>query len=324
MGDSMVTEHIGRISAAIRSFRLNPMFAQVQQLNELARSFKMPSVGGQMKFMQDFASKFRHGSVFDRVMVKPVMEPGLITSKTIEHLLPPMRMGRFMEEAARLRHSIQGSSLEHSLRRISLPTQRVSGMLALAMLTDALRALASVVPPGPSLGVDEIGVEDVDDVARKIDEAIPDPVEGESVDSRVESIISAIESIGDTQKERVVWSIVIPVLVGLLIGLVQSAIADPVKQRISIDASIDVNVILDVALRTEIPRLVGDFALVVKELDVRAQPRRDSSRVGVLRIGDVVTVVEKRRRWTLVVCSSTETGDWMRGWVFSRYLHMIR
>jgi Bacterial SH3 domain len=59
----------------------------------------------------------------------------------------------------------------------------------------------------------------------------------------------------------------------------------------------------------------------VNTLVIRQQAKKNSAKLGTLRLGDVVSVVEKRTDWTFVV--SVDDED-VRGWVFSRYLLKVR
>jgi uncharacterized protein YgiM (DUF1202 family) len=58
----------------------------------------------------------------------------------------------------------------------------------------------------------------------------------------------------------------------------------------------------------------------VQNLHVRSRPFKNSHLMGELHFGQIVTLVEKNRHWSLVRWRDDENAVSLQGWVFSRYL----
>jgi hypothetical protein len=72
-------------------------------------------------------------------------------------------------------------------------------------------------------------------------------------------------------------------------------------------------------------QVLCSFRIVIKDnLPVFISHRKKSGRMGVLRIGQVVTVKFKKRNWTKVEWLDPITEEIQSGWVFTRYLKKIQ
>jgi uncharacterized protein YgiM (DUF1202 family) len=70
---------------------------------------------------------------------------------------------------------------------------------------------------------------------------------------------------------------------------------------------------------------IKSFRIVsTTSLNVRKSSSNKSDIVGVLFLGDVVEVIEKGRKWSLISWQDSESDALVRGWVFSRYLKAIK
>lgn len=61
----------------------------------------------------------------------------------------------------------------------------------------------------------------------------------------------------------------------------------------------------------------------VNSLNVRQRPQRNSKKIGVLYVGQIVILLEKRRNWSLVVYNDESNKITIQGWVFTRYLKKL-
>lgn len=69
--------------------------------------------------------------------------------------------------------------------------------------------------------------------------------------------------------------------------------------------------------------LDGLAFVTADKLNVREHPTRKSKRITQIYKGQVVTVIEKQRKWTLVSIENKGTGEFITGWVFSRYIYKL-
>ncbi|MGY0694071.1 SH3 domain-containing protein [Virgibacillus sp. FSP13] len=72
-------------------------------------------------------------------------------------------------------------------------------------------------------------------------------------------------------------------------------------------------------------QITKNFRIVIKDdLVAYKQKTKDSRKVGTLKVGYVVQIIEKRKNWSYVVYSSFEDNQVIEGWVFTRYLKQIK
>lgn len=76
------------------------------------------------------------------------------------------------------------------------------------------------------------------------------------------------------------------------------------------------------SLGSQCPReLLRDIRFVTAEsLIVREYPKKRSRRYGNLKFGDLVSVIQTKKSWTLIEFSPANSQGKIRGWVYSRYL----
>ena len=62
----------------------------------------------------------------------------------------------------------------------------------------------------------------------------------------------------------------------------------------------------------------------VNVLNVRMKPSQQSQLIGKLYLGDIVTIVRKKKNWTLVEFIDVENEISITGWVFTRYIKKFK
>ena len=149
----------------------------------------------------------------------------------------------------------------------------------------------------------------------------------EGIGVRLNIIIERLDRLRDPIHQKLLQWIVYPLIVGLAISFVNPVADHYVKKQLT--ASERKAVLKDVSrcfasFTADAPSVSGFKIVSVEILNVRRGKSTNSSVVGALYLGDIVEVIEKGRKWTLVEWRGTEDNASLRGWVFSRYLKRIR
>lgn len=66
------------------------------------------------------------------------------------------------------------------------------------------------------------------------------------------------------------------------------------------------------------------FRLVIKDIPIYSSNRRDSTKMGNLFIGDEVQIIQKKKNWSKIKWIDEDTSQSISGWVFTRYLKVIK
>ena len=149
----------------------------------------------------------------------------------------------------------------------------------------------------------------------------------DGIGAKLDRIITGIDRLSDPTHKKLLQWIVYPFIVGLAISLVNPVADHYIKKHLT---SIEKKaVVKDVshcfASFTADAQSVARFKIVTVEmLNVRRGKSVKSSVVGALYLGDIVEVIERGRKWTLVEWCGADAKASLRGWVFSRYIKSIR
>ena len=149
----------------------------------------------------------------------------------------------------------------------------------------------------------------------------------EGIGARLDKIIESLDRLRDPIHQKLLQWIVYPLIVGLAISFVNPVADHYVKKQLT--ASERKTVLKGVSrcfasFTADAPSVSGFKIVSVEMLNVRRGKSMNSSVVGALYLGDIVEVIEKGRKWTLVEWRGTEDNASLRGWVFARYLKSIR
>ena len=153
-----------------------------------------------------------------------------------------------------------------------------------------------------------------------------EPLE-KNFDEAIERIISKIDSLKEPLSKKIITTLIIPLLVSLLFAVINPIADYYIKD--TIDANTKRSIPKEIRKITSfsydhtvnISRLK---IVIATKLHVRNKNSVKSEIVGVLRIGAVVGVIEKKRNWCLISWVDKESGTSLQGWVFSRYLTSMR
>ncbi len=145
-------------------------------------------------------------------------------------------------------------------------------------------------------------------------------------DQYVDRLILEIRSLKDPIFQRVLAWLIYPLIVGLVLS-VANPIADYyIKEQLSSNEKrlVVKEVSKTIASTFNEKSYLRSFRIVsAKSLNIRRVNSNTSDVIGVLFLGDVVEVIEKGRKWSLISWQDSESGVFVRGWVFSRYLKAI-
>lgn len=148
------------------------------------------------------------------------------------------------------------------------------------------------------------------------------PTPGESFAQYLERIIAEIRKVPDSIGQRLLWCVV-AVLMHILLSRMQSGLDTAVRDG-SRNTYIDNRAINNIIQEYRVATPMRCMAVIAQELDVRARPYRNSSRVAVLRQGAAVVIVRNLRPWARILRIDPETGSSIQGWVLVRYLVRVR
>lgn len=194
--------------------------------------------------------------------------------------------------------------------------------------------LAEVAREAGELPGDDL--ETVDDVQReqaahKFEALVQETAEERTAAAQFDRIIEAIRANRDPIQQKLLWFILVPMLMALLFSLLNPVMDFYVKKRLEEASSRqEANKVVKQQVREAVPdlRMLVDYRFVSmptgKVLVVRASAGARAPRVGELRTGQVVHVVERSDAFTLVEWRSEDGTAAVRGWVFARYLERFR
>lgn len=197
----------------------------------------------------------------------------------------------------------------------------------LATLDHAARESASLTVE-PADRVDTIQREQA---AARFEALVQETAEAPTAIVQLETIIAAIKATQDTPLQKVLWFILIPMLMALLWSMVNPVMDFYIKKRLEEASSRqEANKVVKEQVREAMPdaAMRRDYRFVSmpagKVLTVRASAGARAARVGELRTGQVVHVVERAGAFTLVEWRSDDGSAAVKGWVFSRYLERFK
>lgn len=149
----------------------------------------------------------------------------------------------------------------------------------------------------------------------------------DTIETRLDRIIEKIDQLQDPFLNRLLQWLVYPLMVGIALSVVNPVADYYIKRHLS--ASDRKEVVKEVSrslLSAPIEKTVlSTFKIVSTEkLDVRSGGAMSFPVIGSLRIGNIVEVKDRGRKWSLVERRDAEEGAIIGGWVYSRYLKAIR
>lgn len=147
----------------------------------------------------------------------------------------------------------------------------------------------------------------------------------ESLAEKLDRLIELISSQKNSFIQKLLWMLIPSIMVGMVF-LFLNPIGDFYIKE-SLTKNDKKHVVKEVRAKVlgfdPSGLIISSFRIVSADmLNVRLESTKKSPVVGILYLGSVVEVLEKRRNWTLV---SWQSGDIaMQGWVYSRYLKKLR
>lgn len=177
-----------------------------------------------------------------------------------------------------------------------------------------------------SIGSTIVTQEQVQELAQKvISNALKD--RENHYDQLFERLFHEISSLKDPILQKILAWFIYPLIVGIVLAVV-SPICDYYITK-GLNSGQQRQVVKDLSKAivdtfTERGYLKQLRIVSTTSLNVRKYGSKKSHIVGDLHLGDIVEVIKKGRKWSFICWQDGESGDSMRGWVFSRYLKVIK
>jgi len=145
-------------------------------------------------------------------------------------------------------------------------------------------------------------------------------------EQKLDSLLQEIKNLKDPIIQRVIAFLLFPMIVGLVLS-VFSPVADyHIKERLSKnEKKLVVEEISRTLTNTFNEQSILSFFRIVSttSLNVRKKSNSKSDVIAKLHLGDVVEIIEKDKKWFLVIWQDAESGTSVQGWVYSKYLKEI-
>ncbi len=143
----------------------------------------------------------------------------------------------------------------------------------------------------------------------------------------VDRLVNEIRSLKDPILQRILAWLIYPIIVGIVLSVVNPVTDFYIKEALRSGEKRQVVKDVSKAITSKINEeyYLRSFRIVTAtSLNVRKSGSRKSDIVGNLYLGDIVEVIEKGRTWSLISWQDSESDALMRGWVFSRYIKVIK
>ncbi len=147
------------------------------------------------------------------------------------------------------------------------------------------------------------------------------------IESQLENVIKEINSLKDPFLQKVMIWLIYPIIVGLVLSVVTPITDFYIKRELNsgekraVVKKVKQSIVSNIANKS----VLTTFRIVsANTLNVRQSGSRKSEIIGQLHIGYIVEVLNKERKWSLVIWHDKNTNTSIQGWVFSRYIKAIR
>ncbi|MBM4066768.1 MAG: SH3 domain-containing protein [Planctomycetes bacterium] len=175
-----------------------------------------------------------------------------------------------------------------------------------------------------SVATESISKEALQDIVNQVTESAFEHA-GNKLDIAVSKIVYEIQSLKDPFIQKILTWFIFPIIVGIILSIVKPISDYYLRQSFTIDkrvANKEINRRIQVVAKDK--SYLASFRFVTEDtLDVRKKGNRKSKIVGYLYFGQVVEIIEKGRRWTLVKWTDAQ-GVTIQGWVYTRYLQRFK
>ena len=168
--------------------------------------------------------------------------------------------------------------------------------------------------------------EQVQEIAQRvISNALNEEVFG--FEQYIDRLIHEIRSLKDPAIQKILAWLIYPLIVGLILSFANPVVDYYIKERLSNNEK---RLVVREVSKTIVSTFneksyLKSFRIVsATSINVRRSNSNTSDIIGTLFLGDVVEIIEKGRKWSLISWQDNESGALVQGWVFSRYLKAIR
>jgi len=236
-----------------------------------------------------------------------------------------------LQQSSRIAELFKTSSLLQESRRIAELFKTSSALqesIRIAELLDASRAFQESNNDFTDLRVDADGAISSGNNSITSEQLISafheviEPLE-RNLDEAIDRIIARI----DLLKEPLAQKIIFAFLVILISAVINPVLDYQIKEMINTNTkrSIPKEIKKIASYRFDYTYSLSQLKIVTAtKLIVRNKNSVKSEMVGVLHIGAIVEVMDKKRNWCYVSWVDNESGASLQGWVFSRYLTSMR
>lgn len=142
----------------------------------------------------------------------------------------------------------------------------------------------------------------------------------------IKNLKDEIKKIKETPLQKIVWIFISYILLSIFGQPIETSLIN-LKNKINTKDKVAATKFIE----KEIPKKIDDKFIfqnlrfvTADVLRVRSRDYQKSDLIGKLYLGDVVTIIRKKKHWTLMKWEDKENDLEIQGWVFSRYLRKFR
>ena len=146
-------------------------------------------------------------------------------------------------------------------------------------------------------------------------------------EKQIDKLIYEIRSFKDPVLQKILMWLIYPLIVGLLLSVVSPISDFYIKEALNSGEKRQLikDVSKAITITSNDKSLLKSFKIVTAtSLNVRKSGHIKSEIIENLYLGDIVEVIEKGRKWSLITWQDSEANTLVRGWVFSRHLKVIK
>lgn len=142
----------------------------------------------------------------------------------------------------------------------------------------------------------------------------------------INKLIEVAKGFPNSKTGRFLRAFIINMIFNILFAYAVSPAIDHSIEHITGNNTQIVKEIKQSVKQSQVPyKILNNRRFVIKDqLYVRQTNKVNSRLIGELKFGEVVTVIEKKRNWTLVEYIDEEQGIFIKGWTHTRYLERFK
>lgn len=239
-----------------------------------------------------------------------------------EELRESMKTFKFQDPFKELRESMKTLQLPNSIKDILSSISANKWPLAYEDSSDLQINEDGTI----SIGSDSVNHDQLKSIVHQV---VSSTFNGRTIriEQAIDRVISKIGSLKEPFIQKILTWLIFPLIVGIVLSVVMPIADYYIKETLSSGEKrlIVKQVRKIITSKVENKSYLYSFRIVsANTLNVRKSGYNKSAKVGVLYFGEVVEVLQKGRKWSLVKWHNEESKTSLQGWVLSRYLKRIK